>query len=599
MEKHTKTNIIQIREKIMKNSYIIFLLIAMFWSIAIVGKGIDMSDMGYSISKYKYAFENYSSMNIGVFLTTMLGGSIYNILPSYHLLVFKLLNVAFVGSCVLLTFYMFKDLINKNLLAFMLMIVSFLNSGTYSIMTYNSVSMFFLMLSAFFVYKKIESEKYIYPFLTGLAIGLSFLFRFPNILFALLYVVILWNDIIKDKKEHIVKDTLSMFLGGLIGVVLPLTIAVACIGFDGILNSVGGLTKTATSTTDNHGIIQMIINIFRQAISGVRVHIFYCALTSVFLVALVIIFIIKKRNNKKLFTGVTYTLLCCTAIVSSLITLFKYNHYNTTTLILAAFAIPIEIFSIFYFMKKDKIVSLLSLMSICIAITVSIGTDNGILQHLYVIYWLFPCFCYVTYKLCKDVYIKIKNTEKNPTILCFILATLLVLSINTTANVSINSVCMLSGVQYREQKYSSLNYQPNSKELYGVKTNEGHGLVLDGVKEFLSDSKYSKKTVLALNDIPMIFTVIDNKNFLGDTYWADLRSVPQEKIENALNLCKTESDMPIVVIRYLNYDNTPFTKSKKVMMVESFCEKNNYIEAKSEELNGKKLYSIFIPQDVK
>lgn len=589
----------QIREKIIKNSYIIFLLTAIFWSIAIVGRGIDMSDMGYSISKYKYAFENSSSMSISMFLSTMFGGLIYNIIPSHHLLVFKLLNVAVVGVCILLTFYMFKDLINKNLLAFMLMIVSFLKSGTYSIMTYTSISMLFLMLAAFFVYKRIKSEKYIYPFLTGLTIGLSFLFRFPNILFALLYVVILWNDIINDKKEHIIKDTLSMFFGGLIGLVLPLATAAAYIGFDGILNSIGGLTKTATSTTDNHGIIQMIINIFRQAISGVRVHIFYCALTSVFLVALIIIFIIKKRNDKKLFTGVTYTLLCCTAILSSLITLFKYNHYNTTTLILAVFSIPIEIFSIFYFMKKEKIVSLLSLMSICIAVTVSIGTDNGIFQHLYVIYWLFPCFCYVTYKLCKDIYVKIKNTKKIPTILCFILATLLVLSINTAANVSINSVCMLSGVQYREQKYSSLNYQPDSKELYGVKTNDGHGLVLDGVKEFLSDSKYSEKTVLALNDIPMIFTVIDNKNFLGDTFWVDLRSVPEEKLEKSLDLCEKETDMPIVVIRYLNYDDTPFIKSRKVMMVESFCEKNNYIEAKSENLNGEKLYSIFIPQDVK
>ena len=104
-----------LKDKITGKLYIVFLIIAVFWTAMIANKGIDMSDMGYSLTNYKYALENASSLSIGMFLSNYVGGIIYSLLPAYHLLVFKLLNVLIVGTCYYITFYILKDYMQKNL----------------------------------------------------------------------------------------------------------------------------------------------------------------------------------------------------------------------------------------------------------------------------------------------------------------------------------------------------------------------------------------------------------------------------------------------------------------------------------------------------
>ena len=71
--------------------YLLFALIVLV-RIPFLNKGIDYTDTGYNIEKYKNVFYGNGISDIGMFYTDLIGGLIYYLLPEGQLLVYRILH---------------------------------------------------------------------------------------------------------------------------------------------------------------------------------------------------------------------------------------------------------------------------------------------------------------------------------------------------------------------------------------------------------------------------------------------------------------------------------------------------------------------------
>ena len=94
-----KTCLYQNKQKFSKReikpTFVIILLWIIYftWSFFIVNKGIDLTDSAYVFSLYKYAFYPEAIKGLGIAMSEILGGILWNIIPTAHALV-----MSFVGS---------------------------------------------------------------------------------------------------------------------------------------------------------------------------------------------------------------------------------------------------------------------------------------------------------------------------------------------------------------------------------------------------------------------------------------------------------------------------------------------------------------------
>ena len=84
--------------------------------IPFLNQGIDYTDTGYNIMKYKNVFYGEGISDIGMFYTCLLGGFIYKLLPAYHLLVYRILHLVIQIAIMVVTYNYFKKYVNRNVL---------------------------------------------------------------------------------------------------------------------------------------------------------------------------------------------------------------------------------------------------------------------------------------------------------------------------------------------------------------------------------------------------------------------------------------------------------------------------------------------------
>ena len=103
---------------------VLFTTVIILWRIPFLNKGIDYTDTGFNIVNYQNVFNGDGIHGIGYFVTTLLGGILYNLFPSMQLLIFRILHWLICLANIFLAYRIFRPYINKNLLLFILLIIS-------------------------------------------------------------------------------------------------------------------------------------------------------------------------------------------------------------------------------------------------------------------------------------------------------------------------------------------------------------------------------------------------------------------------------------------------------------------------------------------
>ena len=170
--------------------------------IPFLNGGIDYTDTGYNIMKYKNVFYGEGISDIGMFYTSLIGGLIYKLLPAYHLLVYRILHLVIQIVILAVSYNYFKKYVNRNvLLIFFLAFMTLL--GGEMIYSYYPMSQLFLTIGIILLHKGLVMDRKWCLVLSGFIMGLSVFVRLTNVLYFAMFIGVIWYGI--NKKQTVKK----------------------------------------------------------------------------------------------------------------------------------------------------------------------------------------------------------------------------------------------------------------------------------------------------------------------------------------------------------------------------------------------------------
>ena len=223
----------------------ILIAILLFWRIPFLSRGIDYLDTGFSLVNYKNVFYGDGIQDIGVFLTTLIGGWIWKLLPSHHLLVYRVLHLVLNAVTWLAAIAYFKKYVPRNLLIVAILLRAYCGKGGEMLFSYYPLTQLVLMLSLICLIEGTFREKPWLLLLSGVLCGINIFVRLPNVLFCSMVIAIAWHGIFGKHQKWLLR-CLWYILGVLLGAALILPLVVRYMGWSGLLESLQGYVFMTT-----------------------------------------------------------------------------------------------------------------------------------------------------------------------------------------------------------------------------------------------------------------------------------------------------------------------------------------------------------------
>ena len=238
-----------------------------FWSL-------EPLDPGYYLTSYDNIFDapECVSDTFGQYLTNILGGCIINLFPSIGLVGFRLIGTALILLSVVLVFYTFKQEIKVShiLLGSSLVVICYAHVSNGNTFNNGILSCFLYVCAITVLYKGLLSGNSLLFLLSGVIVGANIFVRIPNLLGLLLSVVILFSIIIQGRGNKLEwKECLVFILGVLLGVSFVVAIMLLLEHEHIFLQSLVGLSHSATSPESSHSMIVLVISQFYSYYNGI------------------------------------------------------------------------------------------------------------------------------------------------------------------------------------------------------------------------------------------------------------------------------------------------------------------------------------------
>ncbi len=367
------------------NKWLPWVLWVLIFAIRIpfLNGGIDYTDTGYNIMKYKNVFYGDGISDIGMFYTCLIGGFIYRILPAYHLLVYRILHLVIQIAIMAVSYNYFKKYVNRNvLLMFFLGFMTLL--GGEMIYSYYPMSQLCLTIGIILLHSGLCNNKKWNVVLSGFVMGLSVFVRLTNVLYFVMFVAVIWYGVYK---KHDIKKIVNNCLWAIIGAVIAFCITFALMsifmGFDEVIKSFMGYVGVALGNSgaqienflgvyekSGHSPIAIIKTVGMHGIQSIIIFvIFYIPML---VLGLVLNHIANKKNCNKLLNAVTILLWCVCSVV------FAGKLSSVNMYIMGLAAIVFSLFIAIVGRKKYPEYSMLCVMNILTSLCSVLGTDRGL-----------------------------------------------------------------------------------------------------------------------------------------------------------------------------------------------------------------------------
>ncbi len=352
--------------------------------IPFLNQGIDYTDTGYNIMKYKNVFYGGGISDIGMFYTCLIGGFIYKILPAYHLLVYRILHLVIQVAIMAITYNYFKKYVNRNvLLVFFLAFMTLL--GGEMIYSYYPMSQLFLTIGVILLHKGLVENKSWDLFWSGLVMGLSVFMRLTNVLYFAMFIGIIWYGIYKKSgTKNIVNNCFKAIFGAIVAFVITFALMSLFMGFDEVVDSFMGYVGVALGNSGTQ--IENFLGVYEKSghspiaiIKTVGMHsIQSIIILAIFFVPMLIIgkllnLLPKKFNIKKIYTDIATVLIWCVCAVAFASKLSSINMY-----IMGLVAIVFSLYIAIAGRKKYPEYSMLCVINIVTSLCSVLGTDRGL-----------------------------------------------------------------------------------------------------------------------------------------------------------------------------------------------------------------------------
>ena len=548
-------------------AFYFFMVITVTWFFFFIGKGIDITDQAYYLARYKYYFDaELNVKNMGTFLTDLLGAGIYKISDSCQAIILSFCSwLLYMGSGVLI-YNWIKSYI-PNILALVSVFFGSLFSLTWiHIMNYNATSMFILVLSIFLLMRGIEKEEKKWFYMAGFSLGLNTFFRVPNVLQICIGVCILWYFILcKDEAKKGVRNFARYVAGVCGGWIIGGILLFAIIGKKNIFAYVVKTANTASDSQSSHGIGNILWNLYTGAKEGILVWLYVAVPIILFLA---VFFVIRLKIEYSKFKIVNYISIVIMICYGSFIG--QQLPWQVFCKMLGSGMIIIAFVGIFYFKKRNPIISTASVVLFCTEFVLCIGTDNAWNYHLVFMMVPFSIFILIAWNA-QDIRI---SKEVKLGLLCLAVMTFVVGSTFAVQYV------------YRDEANENLQYTISAREYKGIETSKERSEYLNCLVEEMD--KMDGKYLLAHGDFNIGYVITDKKPFL-ENIWNDLASYPVDKFETDLENGIQEKGYPIILLADVD-KNGVYRNEEKLALIEQVLEEGTYKCSYENEW-----YKIYIP----
>ncbi|MBQ8001818.1 MAG: hypothetical protein IJ297_00015, partial [Clostridia bacterium] len=363
---------------------VLWILIIVF-RIPFLNQGIDYTDTGYNIMKYKNVFYGEGISDIGMFYTCLLGGFIYKILPAYHLLVYRILHLVIQIAIMTVTYSYFKKYVNKNvLLVFFLAFTTLL--GGEMIYSYYPMSQLCLTIGIILLHSGLNDDKPWKILMAGFIMGLSVFVRLTNVLYFVMFVGIIWYGIYK---KHDIKKIVNNCVMAVIGAIFALGVTFALMslfmGFEEVIDSFMGYVGVALGNSgaqienflgvyekSGHSPIAIIKTVGLHGIQSIIVFVLFF-IPMLIIGQFISCFADKKLNGKKCYAYAVILVIWCIGSIAFAKHLSSINMY-----IMGLSAIVLSLYIGIAGRKKHPEYSLLCVVNILTSLCSVLGTDRGL-----------------------------------------------------------------------------------------------------------------------------------------------------------------------------------------------------------------------------
>lgn len=536
------------------------IVVIVLWNIPFLSKGIDVDDTAYSLARYRYIFDDLYRVESGkMLLTTIIGGILYRIGGSYRVLI---LNATHLFSLLLSGCFLYHVL--KRKVRDSILLVAILTGMLYScswvrILNYNSLSMFFLTCAIAFLIQDLKEEKWYYGVFAGFILGINIYIRLPNILYACLGIVFLWNyGILKRNWKKAFHNLAFYAAGGVCGTILGAIIEIGFLGIDKFLGMFISTAASASQSGSRHGISHMLELFLGGIKSGIKVWIPWCVFL---LIAIVCWRFLQKSGNKKMIAAGTVSIEIFVFAGS----LYMGNKYDVLEIsVMARFGgiigvcfLGVSIGALFYYAKKNTFFSSIAVLLFLSETVLIFGTDNG--WYYQVVFMIFPIMAVCV----------LLSGSGNSAGRSGVLFLIFVLGLMGSRGVR-----YATQYTFREDSISELTCSVELPGYAGMKTSEYRARILNELNEQLKIYATADKEILALGNASICYAIADAGPCIN-SFWPDLEGVTLERFTEQVERKLSEGNYPVIVLVELGY-NQPYDLAK-LEYVQKMIKDENYI----------------------
>lgn len=597
-------------KKYSKYITVVLWLAVCLWRIPFINKGIDYTDTGYNMENYRNVFGSDGINGIGVFLTNLVGGLIYAVLPAYHLLVLRALHWLVGLLTTFLAYCIFKKYLDKNLILFILLGISLFAKNGESLFSYYPVTSCLLMLSLLLLIKGLEKKKNGLVFASGCVSGINVFFRLPNVLlFSAFIAIIIYLAIVKEEKKNIIKTVLIYICGGALGMLCVIPVMIIIMGFDKAVDSFMGFVRLAlgqvTNKTENilgiqersgHSLTAEIKTVAYQTFAAAKAVCLY--LLPAVIIEMVLHFAAKhfEHDKNKYINGIVRVFSLTVFVVFAF--LFRSRISADIMNIVGLCSAFLSVILLFAIKRKKPLYSLLFSLNILTAVTEIIGSDLGLgrfgISRQFMVLTLAVGIKYL-FECRSEALDENRLKLKWDALYHFIASSIALVTMFTYVT---GILCMLPKT-FMDANYSELKYTVNEniKPLKGMKTSKIRAEQLNEYYEAMSNEKLSDCEVAVFGYFPLGFVIADQKDYFESVQpCIDYPAVSVESLLAVINEKQAENITPVIVVSYVNQlqrGDDHYTTEAKMVVLSYMLGLNGY-----DTYIDDNYYTIYVPKSL-
>jgi len=538
-----------------------------------IGRGIDVTDMGFSLSKYKAFFSAQHLSDVSTVLSDFLGALVFGAVPVGSVFAIHVMQWLSYSAVSFMVYNTFKDSMPRIPLLFALLVSTMFSFTWVRYWNYQTISVLFLCTGLWLLTRSFKSGNISSLMLSGFVMGASLFARTPNILHIMFFAAIIWyyGFCSRDWRSALKKTGLFLASAAM-AIIIFGTLAVAFLGFDEVLGNLSELLSAAQGSNPSQRsysasvILESLNNDVKQGIRFFFSHmlppaLFLCGMT----------WLLSKQWVGKRLSSLLFLISFLLSLIYTLRLGYRGGFSFPDTA--SAFSLCLSVLIAIVSVKKAPLLSTLLFISCGVVCIVPLGTNNGfgyirIFLHFPLTAIAASGFWLHKYTIIKMPIVSERNWLSLPIACCMILL----------ITGTISGVLQFRSYVYRDRPYSELTTSVQHPDLKFLRTSTLRAAQFQTYIDQLRP--FSGKTQLTYGSFAIGYILTDLPPALMHP-WPDIMSFTVDAFSQRLNDIAYPEKLPIVVFAEIDNmgkrSNTPEEREKR-RLINEFLEDHHYIE---------------------